>query len=87
MQQVISHCVLGVQELNRVLCEKLEEKMKGTRVERVINELFEGHMLNFIECVNVEYKSTRRESFMDLQLDVKGCPDVGESSVFLQCSA
>eukprot|EP00878_Enallax_costatus_P010709 GHUV01011185.1.p1 GENE.GHUV01011185.1~~GHUV01011185.1.p1 ORF type:complete len:671 (+),score=192.28 GHUV01011185.1:167-2179(+) len=68
-----------VQELNRVLCEKLEEKMKGTRVEKVINELFEGHTLNFIECVNVEFKSSRKESFMDLQLDVKGCKDIYDS--------
>jgi hypothetical protein len=42
----------------------------------VINELFEGHTINFLECVNVDYTSSRRESFMDLQLDVKGCPDI-----------
>jgi ubiquitin carboxyl-terminal hydrolase 7 len=52
---------------------------QGTRVERVINELFEGHTVNFIECINVEYKSQRRESFMDLQLDVKGCPNIYSS--------
>ncbi|KAM3398747.1 ubiquitin C-terminal hydrolase 13 isoform X1 [Capsicum galapagoense] len=65
-----------VQELNRVLCEKLEEKMKGTVVEGTIQQLFEGHHMNYIECINVDYKSTRKESFYDLQLDVKGCADV-----------
>ncbi|PHT46462.1 Ubiquitin carboxyl-terminal hydrolase 12 [Capsicum baccatum] len=65
-----------VQELNRVLCEKLEEKMKGTTVEGTIQELFEGRIMNYIECINVDYKSTREESFYDLQLDVKGCSDV-----------
>ncbi len=45
-------------------------------MERVINELFEGHTLNYLQCVNVDYKSQRRESYMDLQLDVKGCKDV-----------
>ncbi|KAL9238674.1 hypothetical protein vseg_013065 [Gypsophila vaccaria] len=65
-----------VQELNRVLCEKLEDKMKGTVVEGTIQQLFEGHHMNYIECVNVDYKSTRKESFYDLQLDVKGCQDV-----------
>ncbi|GLT96291.1 hypothetical protein SLE2022_139260 [Rubroshorea leprosula] len=65
-----------VQELNRVLCEKLEDKMKGTVVEGTIQQLFEGHHMNYIECINVEYKSTRKESFYDLQLDVKGCRDV-----------
>uniref|UniRef100_A0A7N0V5G9 ubiquitinyl hydrolase 1 n=1 Tax=Kalanchoe fedtschenkoi TaxID=63787 RepID=A0A7N0V5G9_KALFE len=65
-----------VQELNRVLCEKLEDKMKGTVVEGTIQQLFEGHHMNYIECINVDYKSTRKESFYDLQLDVKGCKDI-----------
>ncbi|KAL6614421.1 hypothetical protein ACP70R_036691 [Stipagrostis hirtigluma subsp. patula] len=65
-----------VQELNRVLCEKLEDKMKGTAVEGAIQKLFEGHHMNYIECINVDYKSTRKESFYDLALDVKGCSDV-----------
>ncbi|KAI3856932.1 hypothetical protein MKX03_012340 [Papaver bracteatum] len=65
-----------VQELNRVLCEKLEDKMKGTTVEGTIQHLFEGHHMNYVECINVDYKSTRKESFYDIQLDVKGCKDV-----------
>ncbi|KAK3120269.1 hypothetical protein QOZ80_9AG0684800 [Eleusine coracana subsp. coracana] len=68
-----------VQELNRVLCEKLEDKMKGTVVEGTIEKLFEGHNINYIECINVDYKSSRKESFYDLQLDVKGCRDVYSS--------
>ncbi|XP_026431120.1 ubiquitin carboxyl-terminal hydrolase 13-like isoform X1 [Papaver somniferum] len=65
-----------VQEFNRVLCEKLEDEMKGTVVEGTIQELFEGHQMSYIECIDVDYKSTRKESFYDLQLDVKGCRDV-----------
>ncbi|KAL6997869.1 CSN-associated deubiquitinating enzyme Ubp12 [Sarracenia purpurea var. burkii] len=65
-----------VQELNRVLSEKLEDKMKGTVVEGTIQQLFEGHQMNYIECINVDVKSTRKESFYDLQLDVKGCRDI-----------
>ncbi|XP_017258034.1 ubiquitin C-terminal hydrolase 13 isoform X2 [Daucus carota subsp. sativus] len=65
-----------VQELNRVLSEKLEQKMKGTAVEGTIQKLFEGHHVNYIECINVDYKSLRKESFHDIQLDVKGCRDV-----------
>uniref|UniRef100_A0A7S0WIA5 ubiquitinyl hydrolase 1 n=1 Tax=Chlamydomonas leiostraca TaxID=1034604 RepID=A0A7S0WIA5_9CHLO len=68
-----------VQELNRVLCEKLEDKMKGTTVERVINDLFEGHTLNYIRCLHVDYQSERKESFMDLQLDVRGCATIADS--------
>ncbi|KAI3831116.1 hypothetical protein MKX03_017220 [Papaver bracteatum] len=66
----------NVQELNRVLCDKLQDKMKGTVVEGTMRHLFEGHHINYIECINVDYKSTRKESFYDLQLDVKGCRDV-----------
>ncbi|KAL2540983.1 Ubiquitin carboxyl-terminal hydrolase 12 [Abeliophyllum distichum] len=65
-----------VQEFIRTLFEKLEEKMKGTLVEGTLQKLFEGHNMDFIECINVNYKSTRRGLFYDLQLDVKGCHDV-----------
>ncbi|GAQ84171.1 Ubiquitin carboxyl-terminal hydrolase [Klebsormidium nitens] len=68
-----------VQELNRILCENLEEKMKGTAVEGTIQHLFEGHQLSFIDCINVDYKSERKEAFLDLQLDVRGCKNVYES--------
>jgi ubiquitin carboxyl-terminal hydrolase 7 len=53
--------------------------LQGTAVEGTIQQLFEGHHMNYIECINVDYKSTRKESFYDLQLDVKGCKDVYES--------
>ncbi|CAM9255886.1 unnamed protein product, partial [Chrysoparadoxa australica] len=68
-----------VQELNRVLCDKLEEKMKGTPVEGVVKELFEGRTRNYIKCVDVDYTSQREETFYDVQLDVKGCKDIYES--------
>lgn len=45
----------------------------------MINELFEGHTSNYLECVNIDYTSSRRESFMDLQLDVKGCANIYDS--------
>jgi len=32
--------------------------------------------MNYIECINVDYKSTWKESFYDLQFDVRGCRDV-----------
>lgn len=36
---------------------------QGTVVEETIQRLFEGHHMNYIECINVDYKSTRKESF------------------------
>ena len=65
-----------VQELSRVLCDKLEENMKGTSVEGTMQALFEGHTTTYIECLDVPYVSSRKESFLDLQLDVRGCCDV-----------
>lgn len=55
--------------------------VQNTKVQGAINHLFEGHTFNFVECINVEYKSTRKESYMDLQLDVKGCKNVYDSFV------
>lgn len=48
-------------------------------MEAVINKLFEGHILKFIECLNVDYKSTKKDEYMDIFLDVKGCKNVYES--------
>lgn len=36
---------------------------QGTPVEGTIELLFEGHIMNYIQCMNVDYKSTRKESF------------------------
>lgn len=55
--------------------------LQNTKVQGAINHLFEGHTFNFVECINVDYKSTRKESYMDLQLDVKGCKNVYDSFV------
>ena len=52
-----------VQEFNRVLQEKLEVKMKGTRADGAITKLFVGKMKSYIKCVNVDYESSRMEDF------------------------
>ncbi len=70
-----------VQELNRILCDHLEEKMKKVSAEgsNTISQLFQGKLLNYIECINVNYESKREESFYDLSLNVKGCRNILES--------
>ncbi|KAJ1640068.1 hypothetical protein T492DRAFT_933114 [Pavlovales sp. CCMP2436] len=57
-----------VQELLRVLVDKLEEKMKGTSVEGTMAHLFEGKLQNYVQCVRVEDESRRDEAFYDLQV-------------------
>ncbi|CAI8595227.1 unnamed protein product [Vicia faba] len=73
---MIHSCSLMSKNLTGSFVKKLEGKMKVTVVEGTIQNLFEGHHMNYIECINVDYKSTRKESFYDLHLDVKGCRDV-----------
>ena len=59
------------QELNRILCDKVEEHLKGSAMDGSIKRLFEGEMENYIECIDVDYKSRRNETFYDIQLNIK----------------
>lgn len=70
-----------VQELKLILCDELAEKMKKIAPNQpdTLSTLFQGKILNYIECVNVPYKSTREEEFSDLSLNVKGCRNIYES--------
>lgn len=68
-----------VQELCRVLLDNMESKMKGTCVEGTIPLLFEGKMTSFLRCKHVNYTSSRKEPFYDIQLNVKGKKTIIES--------
>lgn len=70
-----------VQELKLILCDELAEKMKKIAPDQQnsLSTLFQGKILNYIECVNVAYKSTGEEEFSDLSLNVKGCQNIHES--------
>lgn len=61
-----------VQEFYCTLSNKLELRMKGTAAEGTFSRLFEGVMVNYIKCVDVEFTSTTEEKFLDLQLSVAG---------------
>lgn len=68
-----------IQELNRVLMDKLEMAMKGTKIENKLNDLFVGKMKSYIKCVDVPYESSREEDFWDIQLNVRGFKNLTES--------
>jgi hypothetical protein len=68
-----------VQEMMRVLVDKLEDKMRGTVMDGFIKRLFAGTVRSYIRCVHVQYESKRQEDFYDIQLDVKGCRNIYES--------
>ncbi|KAH3767228.1 ubiquitin carboxyl-terminal hydrolase 12 [Pelomyxa schiedti] len=68
-----------VQELNRVLCDTLDTKMRGTPAEGTISKLLSGRVKSYIKCIKVPFESAREETFYDLSLDVKGCKDLDTS--------
>lgn len=68
-----------VQELSRILMEKLEARMKGTEAENALGNMFVGKMKTYLKCINVEYESSRIEDFWDLQLNVSGCKSLDDS--------
>ncbi|KAF2023278.1 ubiquitin carboxyl-terminal hydrolase-like protein [Setomelanomma holmii] len=68
-----------VQELSRVLMDKLDEKMKGTEAEGALTKMFVGKMKTYISCINVDYESSRIEDFWDIQLNVSGNKNLDDS--------
>lgn len=68
-----------VQELSRILMEKLEARMKGTVAEKALPDMFIGKMKTYLRCINVDYESSRTEDYWDLQLNVGGCKSVTDS--------
>eukprot|EP01125_Pyxidicula_operculata_P002363 TRINITY_DN12247_c0_g1_i1.p1 TRINITY_DN12247_c0_g1~~TRINITY_DN12247_c0_g1_i1.p1 ORF type:complete len:1243 (+),score=262.55 TRINITY_DN12247_c0_g1_i1:103-3831(+) len=60
-----------VQELNRVLCDALENVWKGTEKENLINNLYQGQMKDYVECLRCGYESARKASFLDVPLVLK----------------
>ncbi|KAI0560718.1 hypothetical protein FGB62_103g02 [Gracilaria domingensis] len=70
-----------VQELKLILCDELAERMKKIAPDKpnTLSTLFQGKLLNYVECVNVDYASTTEEEFSDLSLNVKGCRNIYES--------
>ncbi|MCH0629788.1 hypothetical protein JNB11_07425 [Kocuria palustris] len=65
-----------IQELNRILMDKLETAMKGSLIEGELNLIFVGKMKLYIKCINVPYELLRIEDFWDIQLNVEGLPNL-----------
>ncbi len=59
-----------VQELTRVLFDALEETFKGTEVENIIDNLYAGELVDYIKCIEIDYKSERVDKFLDLSFAI-----------------
>ncbi|KAL8985664.1 MAG: hypothetical protein Q9205_000678 [Flavoplaca limonia] len=68
-----------VQELSRILMERMEERMKGTKAENALAKMLVGKMKTYISCINVDYESSRIEDFWDIQLNVSGNKSLDDS--------
>ena len=53
--------------------------MRATPSEGIYSKMFIGRMRNSIVCIDVDFQSSRAETFNELQLNVKGCRDIYES--------
>eukprot|EP00357_Protocruzia_adherens_P000598 CAMPEP_0115029208 /NCGR_PEP_ID=MMETSP0216-20121206/36839_1 /TAXON_ID=223996 /ORGANISM="Protocruzia adherens, Strain Boccale" /LENGTH=1045 /DNA_ID=CAMNT_0002405699 /DNA_START=269 /DNA_END=3406 /DNA_ORIENTATION=- len=60
-----------VQEFCRVLFDAIETSCKGTSQENFINELYEGLMVDYVQCKECNYESKREDKFLDLSLTIK----------------
>ncbi|KAI4116187.1 MAG: hypothetical protein LQ345_003350 [Seirophora villosa] len=68
-----------VQELSRILMDRMEVRMKGTDAENALNKMFVGKTKTYISCINVEYESSKIEDFWDIQLNVSGNRNLDDS--------
>jgi ubiquitin carboxyl-terminal hydrolase 7 len=60
--------------------DAVEKKMIATKeTEPVVTKLFEGKTLNYIRCIEVDFESKRYESFLEVQLSVKGMSSIYEA--------
>eukprot|EP01127_Copromyxa_protea_P015709 TRINITY_DN4568_c0_g1_i1.p1 TRINITY_DN4568_c0_g1~~TRINITY_DN4568_c0_g1_i1.p1 ORF type:complete len:1084 (+),score=246.91 TRINITY_DN4568_c0_g1_i1:30-3281(+) len=67
------------QELSRIFIDALETKMKGTKLEGLVSKMYEGVEASIIQCLNVDYSSSRKQTFYDISLNVKGCNSIYNS--------
>ncbi|CAK4690853.1 hypothetical protein LEN26_015250 [Aphanomyces euteiches] len=60
-----------VQELCRVLFDALEESLKGTKHENLVNELYQGQLKDYVQCATCGNESSRLDNFLDLSLVIR----------------
>lgn len=74
-----------VQEFLRLLMDKIEQFVDGTEFKQRLTDLFVGTMETTIQCQNVEYRTSKRETFWDVQLSIDESPNIyGAFGVYLE---
>jgi hypothetical protein len=75
-----------IQELNRVLCDKLEETMRETAVDGMIEKLFGGKARSYIKCLDVD-KESKRDVRATKYVVWLSFPSVNDSFGCIECRA
>ncbi|CAH0547726.1 unnamed protein product [Brassicogethes aeneus] len=60
-----------IQELCRVMFDALEQKFKDTKQSNLINDLYEGKMLDYVKCLECGTEGSREDTFQDIPLPVR----------------
>lgn len=60
-----------IQELCRVMFDALEQKFKNTKQADLINNLYEGKMIDYVKCLECETEKSREDTFLDIPLPVR----------------
>eukprot|EP00742_Colponemidia_sp_Colp-10_P003548 GILJ01003779.1.p1 GENE.GILJ01003779.1~~GILJ01003779.1.p1 ORF type:complete len:1161 (+),score=247.88 GILJ01003779.1:139-3621(+) len=60
-----------VQEFCRVLFDAIETTFKGTEQANFINDLYEGIMIDYVQCRECHHESSREDKFLDISLTVR----------------
>lgn len=68
-----------IQEMMRVLIEKIESRMKNTLLEPIVPGIFQGKFVSYVKCRDVEFSSQREEVFYDIQLSLENSTNVYDS--------
>ncbi len=68
-----------VNEFFLVLSDTLEKQMRGTPVNGTYSNLFEGVSESVIQCINLDYESSRKDTFNCLQLSMTDSNTIEES--------
>ncbi|XP_050541895.1 ubiquitin carboxyl-terminal hydrolase 47-like isoform X2 [Daktulosphaira vitifoliae] len=60
-----------VQELCRVMFDALEQEFKNTTHVDLINQLYEGKMIDYVKCQECGIEKSREDAFLDIPLPIR----------------
>lgn len=68
-----------IQEMMRMLIDKVEDRMKNTLLEPILPSIFQGKFVSYVKCRDIEFSSQREEVFYDIQLSLENSENLYES--------